>query len=365
LRLSEAKFSGIVSIAADAIISIDENHCITVFNEGAEAIFGYARTEVIGTPMEILIPERFRAIHRQHIARFAASNETARKMGGRQDVFGLRKNGQEFPAEASISKVVVGKVTFFSVVLRDITERKNTEEALRRAVNAREQVLGIVAHDLRNPLSNIMLCLDLEQTSTAPDRRRTIEVISRAAHRMDHLIRDLLDVTLVESGKMTIEGEPLVASGLVREAVDSQTPLASASGIAVDADIGPDLDNVWGNRNRLLQVFENLIANAIKFTEGGGHITVGAKSNQQDILFWVADTGCGIDPENLSHVFDRFWQATAKARRLGAGLGLPITKGIVEAHGGRIWVESVVGQGSTFFFTIPKAHEARDRRSAA
>ena len=323
------------------------------------------RLDAIGASLDILIPERFRAIHRQHFARFAASHETARRITERQDIFGLRKNGEEFPAEASISKVVVGEVTLFSVVLRDITYRKNIEEALRRAVDAREQVLGIVAHDLRNPLSNIMQCLAMERFKAETERQWPMEIISRAANRMNRLIQDLLDVTLVESGQMTIEREPLSASVLVREAVDLQIPLASSSGLGVHLDLGHDLHDVWGSRDRLLQVFENLIGNAIKFTKPGGRITVGAESRDPDILFWVADTGCGIAPENLPHVFDRFWQATARARRLGAGLGLPITKGIVDAHGGHIWVESTVGRGSTFYFTIPQASAAQDHPAAA
>ncbi|MGZ3441200.1 MAG: sensor histidine kinase, partial [Polyangia bacterium] len=117
---------------------------------------------------------------------------------------------------------------------------------------------------------------------------------------------------------------------------------------------------ISGDRDRLLQVFENLIGNAMKFTKTGGSITVGADSREHEVVFRVADTGLGIAAENLPHVFDRFWQAT-RADRLGAGLGLPITKGIVEAHGGRIWVESTLGRGTTFFFSIPHAHPAEDR----
>ena len=363
LRMSEAKFSGIVSIAADAIISVDEDQRIAIFNEGAESIFGYSKTELLGEPLEILIPERFRAVHRQHFARFAAGHEAARKMGQRQDVFGVRKNGEEFPAEASISKVTVGEATLFSVVLRDITDRKSTEEALRRAVTARDHVLGIVAHDLRNPLSNIIECLALERRGTGPVSAKTMEIVSRAATRMNHLIQDLLDVSLVEAGQIRIDRERLSAADLVLEAVHMQTPLAASSGIEVRLDVENHVQDVSGSHDRLLQVFENLIGNAIKFTKAGGHITVGAASKEDEVLFWVADTGCGIAAESLPHVFDRFWQATTRAGRLGAGLGLPITKGIVEAHGGRIWVESTVGCGSTFFFTILKASVMEDKRS--
>jgi signal transduction histidine kinase len=313
----------------------------------------------------MLIPERFRNIHRRHFGAFAASRETARKMGQRQDVFGVRKNGAEFPAEASISKVTVGKATLFSVVLRDITDRKATEEALREAVAMRDQVLGIVAHDLRNPLNNIIQALALERQAHESGRGRTIDIIFRAASRMNHLIQDLLDVSVVEAGQMKIERARLSAADLVLEATRMQAPLASASGLEIRSDVRADVQDVSGDRHRLLQVFENLIGNALKFTKAGGHITVGAASSHEDILFRVADTGCGIAPESLPHVFDRFWQATTRTARLGAGLGLPITKGIVEAHGGRMWVESTVGAGSTFFFTIPKASLAKDEHAAA
>jgi signal transduction histidine kinase len=134
--------------------------------------------------------------------------------------------------------------------------------------------------------------------------------------------------------------------------------MASSSSLELRVVLDRDV-SVWGDRDRLLQVFDNLIGNAIKFTRPGGTITVGAVSIDHEVVFWVADTGHGIAPENLPRVFDRFWQAT-KTGRHGAGLGLPITKGIVEAHGGRIWAESTPGKGSTFSFTIPKASADRD-----
>jgi signal transduction histidine kinase len=307
----------------------------------------------------MLIPRRFWIVHREHIARFAASQDIARRMGQRQDVFGLRKNGQEFPADASISKVVVGDATLFSVVLRDITDRKHAEEELRRAVTERDRVLEIVAHDLRNPLSNILLSAGLDARRGEPERRnrRALDAIARAATRMNDLIDDLLDVTRIEAGQLKMELESLRAADLVFEAAEMQTALASSAGIEVRLDLAPNVHALWGHRDRLLQVFENLVGNAIKFTPSGGHITIGAALKDENVLFRVADTGRGIPSESLPHVFDRFWQ-TKTAGRLGAGLGLAIAKGIVEAHGGRIWVESTPGVGSTFFFTIPKAPSA-------
>jgi PAS domain S-box-containing protein len=356
LRLSEAKFSAIVSIAADAIICVDKDQRITIFNEGAERIFGYPRAAMIAKPLKMLIPERLHVAHEQQFAGFAAGQEASRIIGVRRDVIGLRRNGEEFPAEASISKVGVGGVTLFSVVLRDITERKKAEEALRRAVTARDQMLRIVAHDLRNPLTSIVHSAAFAQRGGEQEQLdKRLNTISRAAVRMNDLIQGLLDVSLIESGQLKIERERVSASDLVRDAVEMQTPLASSSGLDIRIEVAHDGDVLWANRERLHEVLENLIGNAIKFTAAGGHITIGATSRDGDVLFSVSDTGCGIPLKDLPYVFEPFWQAVPKAGRLGAGLGLPITKGIVDAHGGRIWVESTVGRGSTFFFTIPKA----------
>ncbi len=359
LRLSEAKFSGIISIAADAIISVDSEQRITVFNAGAEHIFGYLAGDAIGMQLERLIPERFREAHRGHIADFAAGSETARTMGERREIFGLRKNGEEFPAEASISKIVVGDQSVFSVVLRDVTRRKRVLTELERAVGARDEVLRIVAHDLRNPLNVVVMQASmLEREGSEPERRdqQPRRVILSATTRMNHLIQDLLDVALVEAGELRISPARLAAADLVRDATQMQTPIASAAELQLRLEVADGVGEVWGDRQRLLQVFENLIGNAIKFSKPGGEIVVRATSKGDAVLFAVADTGVGLTPEAVVHVFDRFWQAAQRAKRLGAGLGLSITKGIVAAHGGTIWVTSELGRGSTFSFTIPRPH---------
>jgi signal transduction histidine kinase len=169
---------------------------------------------------------------------------------------------------------------------------------------------------------------------------------------MNRLIEDLLDVTRMEGGRLPLEPARLAAGRVVFESADAQKALAAAASLELRVDIHESLPDVWADHDRLLQVFENLIGNAVKFTEANGRITLGAASKDRDVLFWVKDTGCGIDAADVPHVFERRWQAKESAHR-GAGLGLPIVKGIVEAHGGGIWVETIRGQGSTFFFTIP------------
>jgi signal transduction histidine kinase len=229
-----------------------------------------------------------------------------------------------------------------------------------RATQLRDQVMGVVAHDLRNPLSTILTQVwAMERHGPEPERRspKPLEVIQRAAKRMNRLIQDLLDVARMEAGQLTIERARLSAVELITEAVDMQKPLASSSSIELRVEVDADVPDVLGDRDRLLQVFENLIGNAIKFTEAGGSITAGAASRDHEVVFWVTDTGGGIAGEHLPLVFDRFWQATRVGHQ-GAGLGLPIAKGIVEAHGGRIWVESTEGRGTTVSFTIPTASQS-------
>ncbi len=283
---------------------------------------------------------------RGDIARYQLEKRYIRKDGSTVDIL----------LGASILRGAHDEPLYYIVRVEDIGARKRRDEALRRAVTAREEVLGIVAHDLRNPLTSIIQSVALAQSGLEPERlRKRLDIISRAASRMDHLIQDLLDVSLIETGQLKIEPERVATADLVREAVETEAPLASSSGLEIRVDLPSHVDDVSGSRDRLHEVFDNLIGNAMKFTEAGGHITVGAVSRSGDVLFWVADTGRGIPAEKLPHVFDRFWAAVPIAGRLGPGLGLAITKGIVEAHGGRIWVESTPGSGSTFFFTIPKA----------
>jgi PAS domain S-box-containing protein len=651
LRLSEAKFSGIVSIAADAIISVDESLRIVIFNEGAEHIFGYSKAEAIGAPLDMLIPESRRDIHRHHIASFAVAEESARQMGVRRaPIFGRRKDASEFPAEAAISKIEVDGKRLFTVSVRDVTETKRVEEALRssvarfeaalkgahagvfeqgldlrvrwhysasicsypldsvvgktdfdlfprseaermtalkrqvletgrpirevvqravdgtahwfdvtieprrdaeqrivgvisvcwditeekrieeeerllaetgrilvaagsdqtalltdvanvivlnvadwcavdlvddgvlrrvkfvhsdpamagvgaalehypvhrrknlvsdvvetqhavvieevqpgylesvalddehlrtlrsldptsfivvplvargqslgtlafgasggsrryglldaniaerlatvvalaldnarlyqhleRAIRARDEVLGVVAHDLRNPLNTILAAARLFEMQIPEDSivgQETVATIWRSVKRATRLIDDLLNVTSIDAGQLSVVRHHFGAEELVVAAVEAHRLLASSASLELRLAAERPLPEIWADRDRCLQVFENLIGNAIKFTPRGGRIIVSAFAEDGEVHFSVADSGVGIAPESLPHVFDRFWKAK-NAKREGAGLGLSICKGIVAAHGGRIWVESARGRGTTVHFTIP------------
>ncbi|HEY7371444.1 MAG TPA: GAF domain-containing sensor histidine kinase [Polyangia bacterium] len=224
----------------------------------------------------------------------------------------------------------------------------------KAAIQARDEVLAIVAHDLRNPLGTMMLQVDLLRRPPGQLERRSMEPVDEledGLRRMSRLLQDLLDVTRLESGHITLNRTRIAPAEVIAEACRSQSLQVRVRSLELRTDVAADLPAVWADRSRVLQVFENLIGNATKFTTAG-NISLGAKAEPGEVVFWVADTGLGIAAEDVSRVFDRFWQAS-RAQRNGVGLGLAIVREIVEAHGGRLWVESELGSGSRFFFTLP------------
>ena len=238
--------------------------------------------------------------------------------------------------------------------LRELAERRADDA--QRAARARDEVIAIVSHDLRNPLSTILAAATL-LGRTADDVegvRSKSATIERAVHRMSRLLEDLLDVSRIEAGGLTLERAPLDVAPLVHEAIEQQRALAEERGLTLVAEVPDGLPKVSADGERVQRVFANLLSNAIKFTPRAGRILVGAAVDGAAVCFGVADSGPGVPPEQLPHVFDRYWQGRADTRQ-GAGLGLAIVKGIVETHGGRAWAESRLGAGSTFFFTLPLA----------
>ena len=369
LRTSEFRLASIVDIAADAIISVDEDQVITLFNQGAERIFGYKASEVIGQPLDLLLPQDVHAAHRDHIRQFSRSGESARRMGERSEVRGRRKNGEVFPAEASISKFDIEGRRVFTAVLRDITDRRAADQertrlleaeraaraAAETALRTRDEVLAVVSHDLRNPLSVIDMCAASLTDKLPPDdegAHSLVRTIKSSTEWMNRLIEDLLDVARVEAGRLYLDRHPQDLVRVISEATVMLEPLIAEKSLTLHEDLPDHLPSANVDARRVVQVLENLVSNAVKHTAPGGEIRIRAESANGEVRISVRDTGCGIPAENLPHLFDRFWQAHG-ARRGGAGLGLAIAKGIVEAHGGRIWVESELGAGSTFAFSLP------------
>jgi PAS domain S-box-containing protein len=228
----------------------------------------------------------------------------------------------------------------------------------QQATRARDEMLAVVAHDLRNPLNTVaMSCsLLLESVSSAerPQEQRQLTIMRRATDRMSRLIQDLLDIKRIEQGRLAVDPRPQPIGTIVQDAMDMLRPLADAQGLALDAEVPDELPKVLADPPRIQQVLSNLVGNAIKFTPRGGRITLDVRPEPAEVCFTVIDTGPGIPADQLPHIFGRFWQAKQADKR-GIGLGLAIARGIVEAHRGRIWVESHVGEGSRFYFTIPVA----------
>ena len=234
---------------------------------------------------------------------------------------------------------------------------KERAEDAEQATRTRDEVLAMVSHDLRNPLDVVLSSGSflLETAKGLETRQRDLlQRVHRSANQMSRLIRDLLDVGVLESGNVNVEPEPVPVEPLVRGACRQREHAAQAEGIELRAEVEEGLPRVRADHDRIDQVLGNLVGNALKFTPAGGAVVVRAEADEAGVLFSVADTGPGIPEGDREHVFDRFWQAR-RSRRSGTGLGLAIARGIVEAHGGRMWMESEVGRGSTFFFTLPAA----------
>lgn len=269
------------------------------------------------------------------------------------------KRGKMPHGEAAYARALADLVTAAMrrtlLVEREHTARMEAEAAVRD----RDQVLRVVSHDLKNPLHTIgmvaKLLLDLSLSDG--ERQKQLEILQRTIDRMNRLVRDLLDATRVQSGHgIPLVAEPVDVVPLIADAIDAFRDQARDHGQRLVDEVADALPPVLADRDRLLQVFSNLIGNALKFTPEGGRVSIRAEARgETNVRFSVTDTGPGIPSESIPHLFELFWQARDRRATLGTGLGLSIARGIVESHGGRISVESTPGEGSTFTFTVPVA----------
>ena len=528
-EVAEPLFATLCELAADAIVIVDDDFRIVHFNHGASRIFGYRPEEAMGTPMSALVPLRARAQHEHYMRRFAESEEATREMGARGQISGVRKNGDEFPAEASISKLVRNGRTLYTAWLRDVSVHRRAEQAqeflasvgealatsldyqetlahvsrlavpllgdtcildiyidggarevtvadvdpavedltrvMRRhypplfeshplsevrttgrplllsdldeaaiarmtvneehrhmverlrwrsatfvplfarqhalgvltcvsrtrqldgddlalavelarraalaidnallyaraqqATRARDEVLGVVSHDLRNPLATISMCAGALLDPTPPSLEGVhsmADAIRHSAEWAEGIIRDLFDVTTLEAGRLSLHRSAVSAWDILQRTSEQFAPHAERAGIRFSVLAAADLPELDVDAARVEQVLLNLLGNAVKFTPADGEIVLSARGDEkrESVRFSVADSGIGISADDLPHIFDRFWQVH-RTHRGGAGLGLAIAKGIVESHGGTLTVTSAPGAGSTFAFTLPIA----------
>jgi PAS domain S-box-containing protein len=361
-RATQARLAEILRIAADAIISVDEAQRITAFNRGAETIFGYAAPEVLGKALALLLPERYVAAHEGHVRVFGAGDDGARRMGERAEVYGRRKDGTEFPAEASISRLHTEHGWVYTAILRDVTERHAAEARLaayagelERRNRELQEYAYAAAHDLRAPLRGIVSFAQLLRTQwhELPSARRNeyVEYIEAAAARLQRLLEALLEVDRVSR-----ESRPLRRVAL-DAAVDGACAQLRDALERSHAQIarGP-LPAVHGDEALLILLLQNLIENAIKFTRPGEapRIEIEASALPGGCEITVRDDGIGLDPETAAQAFELFRRLHPDDGRPGTGLGLAICRRIVEdRHGGRIWLESDGRRGTTVRFVLP------------
>lgn len=472
LIASQARLAGLVEIARDAIISVDGNQRITLFNQGAERIFGYGADQVLGQPLDLLIPSRFILSHRLQVETFGQTSGRARSMKERTEITALRADGTEFAAEASIAKLEIDGEEIFTAILRDVSDRKRTEAALSqlaaivedsedaifsktldgtvvswnasaqrlfgysaaeaigqsiltlivpsdrhseesallnkiaqgesvqqyetvrmrknetlihvaltispvkegqgqiigtstiaRDISDRHQIermknefISIVSHEIRTPLTSIRGAIGLLASGmyqNKPERvQRMLEIALTDSDRLVRLVNDILDLERLESGRLELVKERCDAAGAIGQAVEGVQAIADKEGVRFSLPC--ETATVWASPDALQQVLTNLLSNAIKFSPPQSIITLTVQPQWQGVLFAVRDSGRGIPPDKLEMIFNPFQQVDASDSRQkgGTGLGLTICKRIVHQHGGRIWVESTLGEGSTFYFTL-------------
>ncbi len=393
LQESKALLAGIISSAMDAIIAVDFEQRITLFNAAAERMFCYTAEDVIGRPLELLIPARYKETHSEKVNSFGARVTNVSSMASLREVYGLRRNGEVFPLEASISQLDAGGHKTHTVILRDVTERKKVEADLQMAkdgaeaaMRAKSEFLATMSHEIRTPMNAIIgmtgLLLDTKLTGEQQEFAGTIR---NSGDALLSIINDILDFSKIESGNLDLERQPFILRDCIEEALDLLVVIASEKKL----DLAYVLDGtvpeaIVGDITRLRQVFLNLLSNAVKFThqgevvvsieskevvtsagsgDGSAGLSAGAESGAPDsremheLHFEVKDTGIGIPQDRLHRLFRSFSQVDASTTRQygGTGLGLAISKRLVEMMGGRVWVESEVGVGTSFHFTIRAA----------
>ena len=364
----ENKFRGLLEAAPDSMVIVDTDGQITLVNSKTEQMFGYSREELIGKPVEVLMPDRFRTIHAGH-RRFYAAAPRARAMGAGLELFGRRKDGSEFAAEVALSPVDTGSEMLITAAIRDITERKRVEEhiralnaeleqrvagrtaELRRSNEELQQFAYIASHDLQEPLRTVsgftQLLARRYEHNLDEDADEFIRFIVDATGRMHKLISALLEYSRAGSGEPGREMTD--CNQVLEEALTNLHAAVEESGAQIEHGTMPVLS---ARPNQLIRVFQNLISNAIKYCDQPPpQIHLSAERCHDAWCFEVADNGPGIDPRHADRIFLPFRRL--QNEQPGTGVGLAIAKKIVQRHGGRIWVEPNQPRGSIFRFTVP------------
>jgi len=360
-RRTEDRFRRVVESVPNAIVVVDQGGTIRLVNPQTEKLFGYARQELIGKPVEILLPASLREGHPAHRAGYL-SEPTTRAMGSNRDLYGLHKDGREIPVEVGLNPIETDEGTQVLASVIDITVRKAAEAALtaaeaeaKRANLAKSEFLSRMSHELRTPLNAVLgFAQLLEMDDLTTEQRDSLDHISRGGRHLLELINEVLDISRIEARQMTLSPEPVAVADLLTEVIGLVSPLAGGRSITLDATASGCDVYVLADRQRLTQVLLNLLANAVKYNRDGGSVTVACAGTEGDRLrIRVTDTGYGIPPDQLDRLFRPFERLGADQSTVeGTGLGLALSKGLIEAMGGAIGVESELDRGTTFWVQL-------------
>jgi len=372
-----ARLRDILEIAPEAVFTISDDKKIQLFNHGAERIFGYTAEEVRGRHFDFLMPDRFRHNHVHYVSEFEDSGDTYRLMDSRGEIVGLRKDGSEFPATASVSSLEAGGDRMFTVMMQDVSARRKAENERRvalleaeKANRAKSEFLASMSHELRTPLNAILGFADIIRHQYLGDigQEKYLEYANDIHSSGDHLlslINDILDLSAIEAGKRSLNIEGLNIADVIEETVSIVGELASHKQIKLVTDASNDLPTLHADKRAIRQILLNLISNALKFTPENGVVTVSAELSARKINMKVTDTGCGISSDDLLKLVNPFTRIEQNPHLAteGTGLGLSITKSLVELHEGKMEIESDIGNGTAVTISLPLLQHCYDEQS--
>jgi PAS domain S-box-containing protein len=380
LQVSEERLASILEIAPEAIVAADRDSRIELFNRGAEHVFGYSAAEVIGRPIEILLPERIRTRLLPQDGRRVAGKLWAAEFDAQQEMFGLRRDGAEFPAEASVFQLATDDELAFALILRDVTERKRQDRDLRHAKEtaelanrAKSEFLANMSHELRTPLNAIIgFSQIINSRMFGADIDRYVDYahdIHNSGKDLLKIINDILDLSKIEAGQMNLSDQAVDLDRVVSGCIKVVAERAQRGRITIERNLPEAMPRLWADELRVKQMVNNLLTNAVKFTEPGGRVVLSVRPSytpngvQDGVDIVVRDTGIGMDPSEIPIALSPFGQVDQglARRHEGTGLGLPLVRRMIELHQGQLSISSARGKGTTATLHFPAnrvvAHE--------